>query len=82
MYSKMKTEVRTQDDYDTFVDDDTKIDSVEKVKQMCNLKALRIIRFALPTDTFCLVSSYQTVKEIWVRLKELYFGEVDLNSFE
>lgn len=45
---------------------------------MNNLKATRILRFALPHDTFRLVSSYQIAKEIWDRLKELYSSDDDL----
>lgn len=36
------------------------------------------MRFDLPPDTFRLVSSCLTAHEIWVRLKELYSGDVDL----
>ena len=39
---------------------------------------MRIIQFALPPDTFRLVSSYDTAKGIWDRLKELYSGDADL----
>ena len=39
---------------------------------------MRIIRFALPLYMFCLVSSCETAKEIWDRLKELYLSDVDL----
>lgn len=40
--------------------------------------AMRIIRFALPLDTFRLVNSYDTTKRLWDRLNELYFGDDDL----
>ena len=50
----------------------------EKEKFQCNIKALRMIRFALQSDTFRLVSSYATAKEIWDRLKELYSNDEDL----
>lgn len=39
---------------------------------------MRIIWFALPTDMFLLVSSCETAKEIWERIKELYSSDVDL----
>lgn len=58
--------------------DDTQVTSDEKDKLMSNLKTLRIIRFPLPPETFCLVNSYRTAKEIWEGLKELYFGDVNL----
>ena len=50
----------------------------EKEKFQCNIKALRMIRFVLQLDTFHLVSSYATAKEIWDRLKELYSIDDDL----
>ena len=39
---------------------------------------MRMIRFALQADTFRLVSSCTTAKEIWDRLKELYSTDEDL----
>lgn len=45
---------------------------------MSNIKAMRIIQFALPPDTFCLVSACDTTKGIWDRLKELYSSDADL----
>ncbi|KAI3505861.1 hypothetical protein L1887_28170 [Cichorium endivia] len=47
-------------------------------KLMCNVKAFRIIRFALQADTLRLVSSCETAKEIWDRLQELYSEDADL----
>ncbi|KAI3700159.1 hypothetical protein L2E82_44778 [Cichorium intybus] len=51
----------------------------EKDKLMCNIKAFRIIRFDLQSDTLRLVSSCETTKEIWDRLQELYSGDADLD---
>ncbi|XP_052621986.1 uncharacterized protein LOC128127530 [Lactuca sativa] len=39
---------------------------------------MRMFRFSLQADTFRLVSSYTTTKEIWDRLKELYSTDEDL----
>lgn len=39
---------------------------------------MRIIRFALPSDTFRLVSSCETAKKVWDRMKELYSSDADL----
>ncbi|XP_052626862.1 uncharacterized protein LOC128133449 [Lactuca sativa] len=50
----------------------------EKDKLMSNIKAMRIIRIALPQDIFCLVSACETAKAIWDRLKELYSSDADL----
>ena len=41
---------------------------------------MRIIPFTLPPDTFRLVSACSTAKEIWVRLKELYSIDEDLEN--
>ena len=56
-----------------------KIPQDEKDKLMCNLKALRMMQFALQANTFRLVSSCSTAKEIWDRLKELYSTDEDLD---
>lgn len=50
----------------------------EKELLMDNLKATRIPSFELPPDTFRLVSSLRRAHDIWDRLKELYYGDVDL----
>ena len=50
----------------------------EKDKLISNIKAMRVIRFNLQSDTFRLVSSCSTTKEIWDRLKELYSTDADL----
>lgn len=52
--------------------------SKEKELLLCILKAFRILRFALPLDTFSLVSSCDTAHDIWNRLKELYTSDDDL----
>ena len=59
-------------------EDVEKIPQDEKYKLMCNVKAMRMIIFTLQVDTFCLVSSCTTAKEIWDRLKELYSTDEDL----
>lgn len=50
----------------------------EKKMLVSNIKALRMIRFTLQSDTFRLVSSCTTAKEIWDILKELYSTVEDL----
>ncbi|KAL7587416.1 hypothetical protein Lser_V15G40916 [Lactuca serriola] len=50
----------------------------ENNKLMSNIKAMRIIRFDLPLDTFLLVSACTTAKEIWDMLKELYSRDADI----
>ena len=50
----------------------------EKDKLLNNIKAMRMIRFALKSDTFHLVSACTTTKEIWDQLKELYSTDEDL----
>lgn len=39
---------------------------------------MRVIRFALQSDKFRLVSTCTTAKVIWERLKELYYTDADL----
>lgn len=77
IYSKMKKEVLTQDDFESIIADDKQVDSVKKEKLINNLKALRIIRLVIPPNHL-LVSSYKYAKETWDRLKELYSGDADL----
>ena len=50
----------------------------DKDKLTSNIKAMRIIRLALQSVTFCLVTSCTATKEIWDRLKELYSTDEDL----
>jgi len=50
----------------------------EKDKLSCSIKAMRVIRFTLQSDTFRLVSPCTTEKEIWDILKELYSTDEDL----
>ena len=45
---------------------------------MSIIKSMRIIRYALPPETFRLVSSCDTTEGIWDRLKELYSSHADL----
>ena len=66
----MKKEVKIPKDYDAIIADSPETD--EKINLMCNLKAMRIIRFALIPDTFRLVSTCDTAKGIWNIIKELY----------
>lgn len=66
----------TKKDLDNLIVDGIEIDERELL--MNNLKAVRILRFSLPRDTFCLVSSFPTAKKIWDMLKELYFIDADL----
>ena len=70
--------VKTQKEYNQLVNDVKDIPQDEKEKFQCNIKALRMIRFSLQSDTFRLVSSCATAKEIWDRLKELYSTDEDL----
>ena len=57
--------VKMQKEYNQLVNDVKDIPQDEKEKFQCNIKALRMIRFALQSDTFRLVSSCATAKEIW-----------------
>ena len=70
--------MKTQKEYNKLIADQDKIPQDEKDKLLCNVKALRIIRFTLQANTFRLVSSCTTSKEIWDRLKELYSTDKDL----
>lgn len=42
-----------------------------------DLRAKRDLHFALPLDTFRLVSSFDMAHKIWEKLKELYSGDAD-----
>lgn len=70
--------VKNQKEYNQLVNDVKDITQDEKEKFQCNIKALRMIRFSLQSDMFRLVSSCATAKEIWDRLKELYYTDEDL----
>ncbi|KAL7586974.1 hypothetical protein Lser_V15G40724 [Lactuca serriola] len=70
--------IKTQKEYNDLLKDVKDIAQDEKDKFQCNIKALRLIRFALQSDTFRLVSSCTTAKEIWDRLRELYSTDEDL----
>jgi hypothetical protein len=77
-HTASKKEVKTLSEYNKIVADYDNITADEKMKLMSNVKAMRIIRFALQPDTIRLVNSYDTAKGIWERLKELYSGDADL----
>lgn len=80
-FSHTKEEVITLDQYNTLLVDHKDVPNDEKDKLISNIKALKIIRFALPPDTFRLTSSFVKAKEIWDRLKELYSSNADLEHF-
>nr|KAJ0203047.1 hypothetical protein LSAT_V11C500252350 [Lactuca sativa] len=70
--------IKSQTDYNKLVMDVEKMPQDEKDKLLCNVKAMRMIRFALQSNTVRLVGSCTTAKEIWDRLKELYSTDEDL----
>ncbi|KAL7609531.1 hypothetical protein Lser_V15G12916 [Lactuca serriola] len=70
--------IKTQKEYNDLLKDVKDVAQDEKEKFQCNIKALRLIRFALQSDTFRLVSSCGTAKEVWDRLRELYSTDEDL----
>ena len=70
--------IKTEIDYNKHLIDVKDVPQDEKDKLISNVKAMRIIRFALPADTFCLVISCDTAKVIWDRLKELYSTDVNI----
>ncbi|KAL7589973.1 hypothetical protein Lser_V15G41428 [Lactuca serriola] len=70
--------IKTQKEYNDLLKDVKDVAQDEKEKFQCNIKALRLIRFAFQSDTFRLVSSCSTTKEIWDRLRELYSTDEDL----
>lgn len=78
MYTKTREIIKTQWRLDEIVVDGKDIHSNDKEKLINNLKATMIMRFSLPPDTFRLVSSNETAKEIYDILKELYYGDADL----
>lgn len=77
-HTATKKLIKTQVDYNALLIEQKDVAQDEREKLMSNIKALRIISFALPSDTFRLVSTCETTKEIWDRLKELYLSDVDL----
>ncbi|XP_052622619.1 uncharacterized protein LOC128127916 [Lactuca sativa] len=60
------------------VRDKRRFHKMKKDKLLCNVKAMRMIRFALQYETFCLVGSCTTAKELRDRLKEMYSTDEDL----
>ena len=60
---------KTLADYNELILEHTNVPQEEKDKLMSNIKALRIIWFSLPPDTFRLVSACETAKKVWDRLK-------------
>ena len=70
--------IKSQADYNALLVEHANVPHEENEKLLSNIKAMRIIRFALPPDTFRLVSTCNTSKEIWDRLKELYSKDADL----
>nr|KAJ0199171.1 hypothetical protein LSAT_V11C600328070 [Lactuca sativa] len=69
--------IKTQTDYSKLLLELKDVPQDEKDKLINNVKAMRIIQFALSADTFRLVSSCDTAKAIWDRLKELYSTDAD-----
>ena len=72
VHSGMSKIIMTQKEYNQLMIDVEMVPQDEKDKLMSNIKAMRMIRFALQSDTFRLVSTCTTTKQIWDRLKELY----------
>ena len=63
VHSGRSTTVKTQKEYNKLVADEQKMPQDEKDKLLCNVKAMRMIRCALQSDMFRLVSSFKTAKE-------------------
>lgn len=80
-YSGTRQQIKTLADYNALIIEHTNVPNDEKNKIICNIKPMRIIRFALPGDTFPLVSACDTAKGIWDRPKELYSSDPDLEHF-
>ncbi|XP_023734201.1 uncharacterized protein LOC111882066 [Lactuca sativa] len=78
VHTETKRNIKTQKEYNQLLLDVKDATQDEKEKLISNVKAMRIIRFALQADMFRLVSSCETAKEIWERLKELYSIDTDL----
>nr|KAJ0224580.1 hypothetical protein LSAT_V11C100011640 [Lactuca sativa] len=70
--------IKTLADYNALIIKHNNVPNDEKNKLMCNIKAMRIIQFALPPYTFRLDSACDTAKGIWDRLKDLYSCDADL----
>ena len=70
--------VKTQVEYNTILVENKDIPQDEKDKLLRNIKAMRIIKFALPPYSFHLVSACEKKKEISNRLKDLYSSDEDL----
>ncbi|XP_023756537.1 uncharacterized protein LOC111905086 [Lactuca sativa] len=77
-HTAMRRIIKTQAEYNTLLVDVKDEPQDEKDRLLSNIKAIRIIRFALPPDTFRLVSACENVKEIWDKLKELYSSDAHL----
>lgn len=69
--------IKNQEELDNIITASKDIPKDEKDLLKNNLRAKRELCFALPQDMFRLMSSLQTTKEIWGRLKELYSGNGD-----
>ena len=76
---KYKRVIKTQAKYNDLLEV-TDVPKDEMDKLLSNVKAMRIIHFALPTNMFRLVSSCEIAKEIWDRLRELYSSDADLEQ--
>lgn len=70
--------IKTQKEYNQLLIGMKEVPQDEKDKLLSNIKALRMIRFSLRSDTFQQVSSCTTVKKIWYRLKESYSTNEDI----
>ena len=73
-----RKEIKTLVDYNALIIEHNDVTRDEKNKVMSNIKTMRIIRFALPPDTFLLVSACDTAKGIRDKRKELYSVDADL----
>ena len=63
-HTSIKRVIKTQAEYNDLLLEVVDIQKDEKVKLISNVKAMRIIHFALSADTFRLVRSCETAKEI------------------
>ena len=78
VHTETKRTIKTQKEYNQLRLDVKDVRQDEKDKLLNNFKAMRIIRFILQADKFCLVSSCDVAKAIWDRLRELYSTNADL----
>lgn len=69
---------QSQEKLDDIIANDKCIESHKKDKLINNLNATKILRVALPPDTFLFVSSVPNAKIKWDRLRVLYSGDDDL----